>query len=263
MRKAILIMAVSGLLAVPVMADSVGIMDPAGFGVDYKTPPLANSDVFSVPISYHSTFAFTNWAGVILDITIDQNPAEAHFWGAVGRPADGVPPGGAGFFPTFSGLGGTYPPGYTVVTFWSNNAMLSGTTPATTPLGSSDVFNLGMITFHASNTDPQYNSDVDIVFSAWNIFHVTPDQSTMIWEVPASIWLYGPVEGEWYPTEPGQGIWWHNPDTFTVHVQNSMFWATTAWISAVGSIGVEHIPEPAAVAFVLMGLGVLVAARRR
>ena len=162
--------------------------------------------------------------------------------------------------PTFSGMTGTYPPGYTLVSFWSNNAMGSGTTPATTPLGSSNTFPVGAITFHVVSAIN--DGLLDATFTAWNIYHVTQDQSTSVWTVPASIWLYGPAAGgPWEPVDPGYGVWWHNPQTFTTHVVASMFWATTQWISGVGSI--EVIPEPASACTVLAGLGLLVLARRR
>lgn len=271
---AAILMAMTGLA----VADSVG---PAGTlpgqpnaGGLVKTPPLMNSDIFVVPMSYHSTFAFVNWAGVIIDINIDPNPEEAEFVGAVGRPEDGVIPGAAGFTPTFNGL--MLPTGAPVVSFWSNNAFKSGTTPGTTPLGSSVNFPIGSITFHATNTDVQQNTGTDITFSAWNIYHVTEQQGSTIFTLPASLLVYlgpdqtpnnwggGDLGGpQFEPPRPGEGQWFHLEDTFVGHVTGSWFWGTSQFISGVGAIGVEHVPETASTALLLCGVATLVVARTR
>jgi hypothetical protein len=240
------------LLVAPALADSVG---PLTQHV-WMNPNV--SDTYTLPISYHSTYAFTNWAGAIIDINFDTT--EISFLGAVGRLPDGITPGAAGFTPTYSGMSGTYPPGYTVVSFWSNNAINSGTTPATTPLGASNTFPLGAVTFHFSGTIVD-DGLADVTFTAWNIWHVTPDQSTASWSVPGSVWLYGPTPGVWEPTPPGQGVWWHNPATIVTHVTASMFWATQTWISGVGDLSV--VPEPTSFGFVLAGLSAIALARRR
>jgi len=245
------------LIAAPAWADSIG---PGGtwnaadgsFGV-LKTPPMSNSQMFTVPISYHSTVAYSNWAGVIMDLNIDPNPTEAHFQGAAGVPPDPTRPG---TFPTVGGMPLPVP----TVTFWSTQWFNSGANngPASQP------FPIGALVFHASNTDPINNSDVDITFSAWNIWHVTSAEQSQVVEVPASIWLYvRPGETWGQPVEPGQGYWVHNETPFTAHVVASLFWATNAFIGGQGGIGVEHIPEPASVALVLAGLGTAVLARRR
>jgi len=262
MRKIVGTLAALGLFASVAAADSVG---PAGtfngfsFGV-VKTPPLVSSQVVSVPLSYHSTFAYTNWAGIGFFVNYD--PTEVNYIGVTGIN---------GHFTTYAGGGGPSP----IVTVWNSQAVNSGifNGPSSVP------FPVAQVTFHATNTDhPELNSDVDITFnSGWtyspfNIFHVTAGQASGFFSVGASALLYvaktalgGPVPAQqWGPVEPGQGTWIHySGTTFTIHAQNSMFFGTSFFMSGQGGIGVEHVPEPASAACLLAGLGTLVFARRR
>lgn len=248
--------AVLALSAGAALADSVGVAGTWNglyFG-EYKTPPLVSTQPFAVPMSYHSTFAYSNWAGVVIDINIDPNPKEAQFVGALGAP---------GFFPTLYGMP-TGSGSAAVVTFWHSQWQQSGISngPASSP------FPVGDFLFHATHTDPIYNSDIDITFSAWNIWHVTALQSSTSFAVPTSIWLYVPIgapAGAWgqYPVYPGEGVWAHVTESFTAHVMASALWATNAFISGQGGVGVEHLPEPASAVILMGGLGSLWMARRR
>jgi hypothetical protein len=257
MRKIVGTLAALGLFASVAAADSVG---PAGtfngvsFGV-VKTPPLTSSTVVSVPLSYHSTFAYTNWAGIGFFVNFD--PTEVNYIGTTGIN---------GHFVTYAGGGGPSP----IVTVWNSNAVNSGifNGPSSVP------FPVARVTFHATNTnDPGLNSDVDITFnSGWtyspfNIFHVTAAQESGFFSVGSSALLYVPFGAtgrQWQPVPPGQGTWIHySGTTFTIHAQQSMFFGTSFFMSGQGGIGVEHVPEPASAACLLAGLGTLVFARRR
>jgi hypothetical protein len=243
---------VTALIGPSALADSVG---PAGtwqpgesFGV-LKTPRLGDTDTFQVGLSYHTDNPKANWAGVIVDIIIDFNPVEASFVGA----------GGAASFSAVVGK----PPG---VQYWHTQAMASGWQPqASVPVP------LGTMTFHATNTDPAYNSEAtpDIKFSAWNIWHVTTGMSTQQGVLYPSMWVYvgaGQEASDWgYGTEPqpGQGTWVHVAQTKTVHLVASWFWATATSCFGEGGVDVMHIPEPISGLMLLGGLGAFITARRR
>jgi hypothetical protein len=242
-----------GALGHAALADN--IFPPAQTpGYDHwKTPPMQNSELFSVPLFYHSTTPYSNWGGVVVDVLIDPNPREANFFGAGAT---------APFFRTFGQSSVSSVP---VVTFWHPSATQSGTTnPA------SVTVQLGSLNFHASHTDPANNSDTDIEFSAWNIFHVTEGQN-IVGTIPPSVLLYvrpGEAASQWGqgpPIAPGAGHWVHNPFPKVVNLTNltSFFFATGTNITGAWGVGVEHVPEPAAAAMLFAGAGVLFAARRR
>jgi hypothetical protein len=241
--------AVAGFAASSVVADTVfPLAKTPGFN-HWKTPPLANSQAFQVPLFYHSTFAYTNWGGVIVDINIDTNPREANFFGANGS---------VGFFETFGTAS------VPIVTFWATSAYHSGTTNH-----ASQTVQLGNLDFHASHTNPINNSDTDITFSAWNIFHVTQTAASGNGNVPASNLLYvrpGQAVSTWgqgVAPRPGEGVWVHNPSPHPVHLAASWFFATGTFVTGAWGVGVEHVPEPAAAAMLIGGAGIMLVARRR
>lgn len=256
MRRTLSSAVVAGLFAGPALADSIGpggTWDGFSFNV-VKTPPAVASQVFTYPISYHSTFAYSNFAGVGFSVWFD--PTEVSGVSVVGAP---------GFFNT----------GGALVTLWSTQAINSGVFngPASVP------FPIGAISFHVTGTNVGQNSDVDITFdgqlgfggagfSPFNIFHLTEMQAATYILFP-SLLIYVPLTpgGMQGPigqvVEPGQGTWIHLTQTTTVFLPASIFFGTTLFISPQGGIGVEHVPEPASAAMVLGGLGLVGAAFRR
>ena len=179
-----------GALAGPVMADSIGpggtFVPGAGFGI-FKTPPLANSDVAKIPISFHKSAvgpAGATWAGVRFHINI-VDPNEAVFLGFKADPAS--------FFSTGGPAGST--------TVWVNNADQSGASPpisAPTRLGSFNV--------HVTGSTPLNNSDIDLTFKTatlFNIYHVGTNPGSKQMRVEISDWVYVPPGGT--TSEWGQG----------------------------------------------------------
>jgi hypothetical protein len=257
MRKYLFTAVVAGLLAGPAMADSIGpggTWDGFSFNV-IKTPPATATQVFTYPISYHSTFAYNNWAGVGFSVGFDATEVS-------GVNVVGI----NGHFNTGGGP---------VVTLWNSAAINSGifNGPSSVP------FPVGLITFHATGTTLGQNSDTDITFNAqlgfggagfspFNIFHLTSFQSGSYILYP-SLLIYVPLTPGGGPGEPGQvvepgfGTWIHLQDTRTVFLPASIFFGTTAFISGQGGIGIEHVPEPASAAMIVGGLGLIAAAVRR
>jgi hypothetical protein len=214
---------------------------------------MATSQNFLVPISYHATASFTNWAGVILDWSINPNPVEAQFVGAQIPPPWGGSMGNMGGVPA--------------VTVW--NPVWSGSTNTT-----SVVVPVATLQFHALNTSPAFNSEtvLDITFSAWNIWHHPTVFESSSYAIPPSVWLYvhpDQTVSDWgvgeYGPEPGLGTWVHNEFWKTFHVtQTAVSWFfATGGVVGQGGIDVMHIPEPAAAGMLLLGLGTLFVARRR
>jgi hypothetical protein len=128
------------------------------------------------------------------------------------------------------------------------------------PVGSSQIVPLFQITGHAKNTTPLYNSDIDVRVSAWQILHIVQSGQ---YHLGSSTWVYLDPAGN-FAHEPGQGRWYHHEGSSTVvFIPRSAFVATNNFIQNTGSFGIEHVPEPAAGALMLAGLGVAVFARRR
>ncbi len=245
LKHALVASLVVGALAGPVAADSIG---PAGFPFgNFFTPPLSASQSTSVPISYHVTFGFPNWAGVHITANID--PTEASFAGFAPAP---------GF--TTTGAAGS-------VTVWSTNASNSGQSVFT-----SVPIPLGSLTLHAKGATPMNNGDVDVVFqNVFNIQHVTPVSASATTLFSTATWVYLPPAvpvsqwGQGPPPPVGGGTWVHLTATLTVHFSASWFWGTSFFFNpgASGGIGIEHVPAPGAIALLAGGLGMFGLARRR
>ncbi len=229
----------------PVMADSIG---PAGFPFgDFFTPPLSGSQNTPVPISYHVTFGFGNWAGVHFSAIID--PTEANFTGFT--PAQGfITTGAAGS-----------------ITVWSTNASNSGQSVFT-----SVPIPLGSLTLHAKGATPLNNGDVDVVFqNVFNIQHVTSVSASATTLFSTATWVYLPPAvpvsqwGQGTPPQVGDGVWVHLTATLTVHLSESWFWGTSFFFNpgASGGIGIENVPAPASMAILMGGFGAIGFARRR
>ena len=245
LKHALVASLVVGALAGPVAADSIG---PAGFPFgDFFTPPLSASQSTSVPISYHVTFGFPNWAGVHITANID--PTEASFAGFT--PAQG-------FITT--GAGGS-------ITVWSTNASNSGQSVFT-----SVPIPLGSLQLHAKGTTPLNNGDIDVVFqNVFNIFHVAPVSASATTLFSTATWVYLPPAvpvsqwGQGAPPQVVDGVWVHLTASLTVHLNQSWFWGTSFFFNpgASGGIGIENVPAPASMAILMGGFGAIGFARRR
>ncbi len=233
-------------VAGPLMADSIG---PAGFPFgDFFTPALSASQSTSIPISYHITFGFPNWAGVRFTANID--PTEANFTGFT--PAQG-------FITT--GAGGS-------ITVWSTNASNSGQS-----VFSSVPIPLGSLTLHAKGATPLNNGDVDVVFqNVFNIQHVTSVSASATTLFSTATWVYLPPAvpvsqwGQGTPPQVGDGVWEHlTAKQQPLQLNLSWFWGTSFAFNAgaSGGIGIENVPAPASVAILIGGFGALGFARRR
>ncbi|MCH8005908.1 MAG: PEP-CTERM sorting domain-containing protein [Planctomycetes bacterium] len=236
-------------VAGPVMADSIG---PAGFPFgDFFTPPLSASQSTSVPISYHVTFGFGDWAGVHFSTIID--PTEANFTGFT--PAQGF---------NTTGAAGS-------VTVWLANASNSGQSVFT-----SVPIPLGSLVLHAKGATPlKNNGDIDVVFQkVFNIFHVAPATTQSFSTTTGLIgtWLYLPpavpvsLWGQGTPPQVGDGVWVQlTAKQQPLQLNLSWFWGTSFFFDpgASGGIGIENVPAPASVAILIGGFGAFGFARRR
>ena len=233
-----------GLLAVALvapasLADSIG---PGGswdsanqtFG-NIKVGPAAESDVYTVPVSYHATFGFANWAGVGFTVGFDTHEIDAInlFAGPgfhVSQP--GVPGTGAGpVGVTVPNSGSTWNNSL-VVTMWNSNAWNSGQTPPV-----STPFPIATLSFHVKGSTTIYNSDIDITLdghggfggashSPFNIWHVTTAMNSEQVTLYPSALVYVPLGATpsgWSPVDPGSGTWVHVTETVIKHLRTSTF----------------------------------------
>ena len=268
MKKVLGMFLVLGMLAFPALADTVG---PGGtfngttFG-ELKTPPLQNSEFFAIPVSYHASAAYTNWGGCVFAAIYDVS--EINYVGVTGIPGGlAVTKGGPFIWGTSGGI--TTQAGVSL-SFWAPGAFASGMSngPVSSP------FQLGWLTIHATGTDG-VNSDVDMTFFTgwgWNIWHSTGVTTPFAWTATGSQLVYvgfttggaGTIPDPMNrPAVPGEGTWYHVGTGEQVWVVNSGFFASATWFAPSGTVGVEHLPEPAAGLLLLAGAGTLFVARRR
>ena len=162
-------------------------------------------------------------------------------------------------------------------TVWDSNAQQSGKRLLTSI--NEPLFDL---TVHAKNTSPANNSDVDVTFMFSDIWHLNGGPGTNLIEIRESDWWFvnsqvtDPLEPPGlmhitndpffnsaydFPTAPGpttddpNGHWIHMPDLF-VHTfggPGSQF--ISRMVGGITTLGIEHVPEPTAVA--LLGAGVV------
>lgn len=261
MRKCGWIAVLAAGLTPAAWADSVGPMtgwNGTSFG-DIKTPPLTGSQSWSVPIGYHATSAFPDWAGA--NIVIKWDTTEVNFTGVTPMAGYMVT---SPFAPVLT-TAGEYSVG--AFTVWAPGAFQSGmfNGPVSSP------FTIANFDFNAVGTTPANNSDNDILFGpfftfpwGFNIFHFA---STGPFMFLASDMVYLSTAGgnPVMPStpEPGQGAWFHVASSGALPVQASNFLGTATFFALEGAVGVEHVPEPASILLVLSGAGSLLIARRR
>ena len=261
LRRLLVVMTATALIAAPAVADSTGPIagyDGMSSFVDVKSPILAESDWFATAWGMHVTFAFTNYAGFLFDLRYDGHelshigvtPLPPH----VGIEVPDVP----GLHPGWDWPGSmTSPQTVVPIAVWISpgQAMQSGMT-----VNSTSLVPLFMVTGHAKNTTPANNSDIDITISAWQILHIVQSGS---YHITQSDWVYKTSQGyEWEPF-PGYGHWFHALGTTTTFIPMSAYVATNAWIQNVAGFGIEHVPEPAAIGLMVVGVASFVLARRR
>jgi hypothetical protein len=255
---------------------AVALAAPGAFAQDFKTPPLQQSETFSLPFSYHPTPPpWAGWAGWIvklhlldaseLDLTVHPNVPTR------------TPSGTFAASSTFSPFGppsGNLESAPVTYTLWVPNALQSG-------IGTQTVTPSTLI-FHAKDTTLANNSDTDLVTMFWNIYHVrTGPGSTLVALRPSDrIWVSSNITnvGQLHtpasqiqlpPTGPTpfspDGHWLHIPNFVTLHLTGlgSGFYAT---LVGSGTYGVEHVPEPTSAFLVgggLLALALGSRARRR
>ena len=250
-RKLLLAAVFTVAFAVPAMADSVGI---AGVVDVVKGPPLATGESAVVPWDVHLSEDMTNYAGLLINLEFDTHevaqltitPAGAH--GSVQHgaqfPGPLVIPGSAST-PDLLLVPG--------IAMWVPEAEQSGIL-----LPASQVMPVFDLEYIAKRTSPINNSDVDIIVHPWIIQHVAVTDQ---YQVKASDWVYVTALGELCAT-PGAGLWSHFTATVTTTIPASAFIATN-FISSAAVYGIEHVPEPVAMTFLVGGAVSLLTARRR
>jgi hypothetical protein len=258
-----------------------------GVNTMIKTPPLMDSDTFTIHISIHNTAPnppWAGWAGAIMQMhlldngELDVDAFHASLpWRAVGPGGTVFPGPGPVSVPIASPLG---PRSMNVVsapaqiTFWHPAWSMSGI-----PIQPSVNQPLGTGFFHVKGSSPVGNSDVDATFRFWNIWHIFGGPgSTLIRLDPSDrLWVASPFQnqqqlhtaGSFYGFPPAPGPtpfdpnahWLHITEPATFHLlgnEGSFFYATQL---NTATLGVEHVPEPASAALIGLGLLSLAASR--
>ncbi len=262
-----------GLVALCVTASAFG---QTGASVDIKSPPLRDSEVWTLPVDFHPSVDIPNFAGVLMKMHVaDATEVDVDKIIPVLDPTGTAPPYDEPFGPQSQNQQSVTK----WFTAWDPNAQQSGIDlPASQNIHAFDI------QLRAKNTDAQNNSDIDLTAMVWNIRHLrdTPANSQIITLQPSD-WAYGfpgqdPLGLSELPTqnpEPGQGVWYHVdpaewPDGkrlhLTANIPGSFFYATQVLAGTAWRIGIEHIPEPVGISLMLSGVGAVGAAtlcRRR
>lgn len=236
---------------------------------DVKTPPLKASDVYVAPFGFHlgpdepDPPPWGGWAGTRFKVHVLD-----------GKEVDGaqympVPMSGSTYMNTFP-----QPIESQQVwkTFFHPNAQQSGV-----DIERSVNQPNGTFKFHVAGSDPSGNSDVDVSIMTWDIWHVRGGPGSTLIEVPGSAFLLvssqvppeigpngpngplvhivdatgGPLNSAWElpptPTAPTAELHWaHVLEPMVFHVPEGPGSQFIALMANTVTIGIEHVPEPAA-----------------
>ncbi|MFW6124712.1 MAG: hypothetical protein ACOC46_01080, partial [Pirellulales bacterium] len=177
MLRLVTCLGVIGLIASPLFAQ--------GVITDIKTPPLQNSDHFFIPIDIHTNFSAPNWGGARMKVHIlDASEVDiVSITPVTGPTRDPVGPTIISPFGPASENAASSPIFFTM---WHPNAQNTGTN--ITSSVNQAIFDLEI---HVKGSDPAGNSDVDVTFMFWNIWHL-PDitESSQILGLQPSDYVY-------------------------------------------------------------------------
>ena len=137
---------------------------------------------------------------------------------------------------------------------------------------------LAGVDLHIKGTNVGQNSDTDLVIGVYNIWHARQD--SVVWDLQNSDLVWGgalppqhtagsqsfipqpvpPIQGS---SGPGGGNWYHLTGLASGQFQPVHFFASDYFATLVTlyTVGIEHVPEPAAAVLMATGIGCAVAGR--
>ena len=241
-----------------------------GVETDIKTPPLQNSDEFTIPIAVHNINPVSNWAGVLMEVHILDNTEIDIDAIDPAPPMLGVPMANP-FGPRSNNSQSVAK----LFTAWHPNAPGSGITIPGSVNQPAFIFD-----GHVKGSNPAGNSDVDVQLRFWNIRHFGPNNigSTIITLQPSvQIYVRSSIQDQQqlhqpnsiyhFPNNPpaiGEGHWLHLYEPATFHLFPGPGSTYIATFLNTATLGIDHVPEPAAgVLMACGGVGLCLAWRAR
>ena len=251
--------------------------------VTIKSPPLATSDTTFIPVFGHQSAAnppWAGWAGGIVKMhLLDATELDVlDFFSAIGPMTPLAAPGGTLTASGFAYLSPFGPPSSNLTSLPASFNLSAGA-PSGLNVSTSSTFFLGDVAIHVKNSTIANNSDIDLTFMLWNIWHlrtgttfasqiITLDPSDRIW-VPSSINDPSQLHtaSSLLALPPGGSLanpnshWLHLNQPWLIHLTGSFgsgFYATGA---GTLNLGIEHVPEPTTGALIGTGFLLLGASR--
>lgn len=265
----------------PPRANRILVEDGSKKKTPIKTWPLAESQNFWIRIENRIPFApaWAGYAGAILKLHILDNqeldvtgfhPREQYRMHVSTMAIPGPLPASMNVPSPFGPPSANLQSVPISLTFWNAKAQTSGV-----PVMASQSIPVATLDLHAKSTSTTNNSDTDLTFEAWNIWHIlSTTASTTLVRLEASdkIWvtssitdpsqLHTTMSVYRFPSGPEaptpfypNAHWLHLTQPATFHLSSgpgSAFYAT--FLNQVG-LGIEHVPEPAR--DLLIGSGIL------